>query len=104
MTVARQVIYIKDIGIVSIPLTDSNNIELYNITIAPKYNSNLISLGHLQETGITYHNNPLVMTLMQQKKVIAYAKITQNFFTLNFVYCEKAMEITIQLIIMATIR
>ncbi len=76
MTAARQVIQIEEIGNVLIPLVDGNNIKLKNVALAPEYNSNLISLGQLRETRITYHNNPTVMTLMQQGRVIIYAKKT----------------------------
>lgn len=64
VTIAGQVIWIEDIGIVSIPFTGDNNIKLHNITLALRGNFNLISFGQFQEVGITYHNNPVTITLM----------------------------------------
>lgn len=61
---AGQVIRIKEIGNVLILLIDRNNIKLKNIVLAPECNSNIILLGQLQETGITYYNNPTAMTLI----------------------------------------
>ena len=81
VTAAGQVIRTEEIGNVSIPLADGNNIELKNVALAPGCNSNLISLGQLRETGITYHDNPTAMTLMQQGRIIAHAKRTRNLFT-----------------------
>lgn len=40
-----QVIWIEKIDIVSILFANGNNIKLYNIALASRYNSNLISLG-----------------------------------------------------------
>ncbi len=91
MTAAGQVIRIEEIGNVSIPLADGNNIELKNVALAPGCDSNLISIGQLQETGITYHDNPTAMTLMQQRRVIARAKRTRNLFTLDLAQPGRAM-------------
>ncbi len=100
---ARQVIQIEEIGTMIIPLVDGN-IELYNIVLAPRCNSNLISLGQLQETRIIYHDNPATMTLMQYGKVIAHAKRTRNLFTLDFAHLGRTMALTIQPKAMATTR
>lgn len=83
VTAAGQVIQIEEIGTVSIQLADGNSIKLYNIALALGCDSNLISLGQLQETGITYHDSPSAMTLMQQEKIIAHAKRAGNLFTLH---------------------
>ncbi len=97
MTTVEQVIRIEEIGNVSIPLTDGNNIKLKNVALAPGCDSNLISLGQLQETRIIYHDNPIAMTLIQQGRVIAHAKRTQNLFILDLAHPERAMAtITIQ--------
>lgn len=64
----------EEIGTLSILLTDSNNIKLYNIALAPSYNSNLISFGHLQKSEIIYHNNLAIMILMRNKEIIAYIR------------------------------
>lgn len=64
VTAAGQVIRTEEIGTVSIPLADGTKIELHNIALAPRCDSNLISLGQLREGGITYHDSPTSMTLM----------------------------------------
>lgn len=61
----RQIIYIEEIGTISIPFIDDNSIKLHNITLALGCNSNLISLGQQQETGITFYNNPMAIILMK---------------------------------------
>ncbi len=85
----------------SILLADGN-IELHNVTLAPGYDLNLISLGQLRESGITYHNNPTTMTLIRHGKVIAHAKQSRNLFTLDLAHSGRAMALTIQLKAMTT--
>lgn len=98
-----QVIQIKEINNVSILLTDNNYIELKNVILAPGYDSNLILLGQFQETGIIYHDNPIAMTLIQQRKVITHAKRTRNLFILNLAQPGRVMvTMTIQPRVMAT--
>lgn len=48
--------------------------ELLDIALVPECDSNLISLGQLRETGITFHDNPSHMTLMRHGVVIVQAK------------------------------
>lgn len=91
VTVIGQVICTKEISTIFIPLTDGNNIELYNVALALGYDSNLISLGQLQKTGITYYNNSMAMILMKQKKVIVQAKRTHNLFTVDLAQPRIAM-------------
>ena len=93
VTAAGQVIRTEEIGIVSIPLSGGNTIELHNVALIPGCNFNLISLGQLHESGITYHDNPMTMTLMRNGKVIAEAKREQNLFTLNLADPGKAMAV-----------
>ena len=83
MTAAGQLIRSEEIGTVSIPLNGVTSIELHNVSLAPDCDSNLISLGQLRESGITYHDSPTAMTLMKEGKVIAQAKRNQNLFTLD---------------------
>ena len=91
MTAAEQVIRIKEIGTVSIPLADGSPIELHNVALAPGCDLNLISLGQLRESRITYHDNPAVITLMKDGKVIAHARKNQNLFTLKLAQPGRAM-------------
>ncbi len=91
MTAAGQVIRTEEIGTVSIPLANGNKIDLQNVALAPGCDSNLISLGQLRETGITFHDNPTEMTLMRNGKVIAQAKRDRNLFTLELAQPSRAM-------------
>lgn len=87
-----------------IPLANGNKIDLQNVVLASRYDSNLISLNQLRETGITFHNNPTAMTLMTHRKVIAQAKRDQNLFTLELAHHGRAMAVTIQPKVMAITR
>ena len=91
MTAAGQVIRTEEIGNVSIPLADGSTIELHNVALAPGCDSNLISLGQLRESGITYHDNPVAMTLMKDGKVIPHARKNRNLFTLKLAQPGRAM-------------
>ena len=71
VTALRQVIETKGIGIVSISLADGSKIELQNVALALRYDSNLISFGQLWETEITFHDDPTAMILMRNGKIIA---------------------------------
>lgn len=86
-------ISIEKIDIVSIPLAGNNIIELHNIALAPRYDSNLISLGQLRKSRITYYNSPTVMTLIRDRKIIVEAKKERNIFMLDLAYLIKAMAI-----------
>ena len=83
ITAAGQVIETEEIGIVSILLADGTTIKLHNVALAPGCDSNLILLGQLRESGITYHNDPSLMTLIRGNKTIARAKKSHNLFTLD---------------------
>ena len=83
ITAAGQVIRTEEIGTVSIPLADGTIIELHNVALAPGCDLNLISLGQLRESGITYHDDPSSMILMRGNKTIARAKRSHNLFTLD---------------------
>lgn len=93
MTAAGQLIRSKEIGTVSIPLSDGTTIELHNVALAPECDSNLVSLGQLRESNITYHDSPTAMTLMRKGKVIAQAKRNQNLSTLNLASPGQAMSV-----------
>lgn len=74
MTITGQVIRANEIGTISIPASDGSIIELQNIALAPECDSNLIFLGPLKETGISFYNNLIAITLMRDEKVIAYVR------------------------------
>lgn len=102
MTAASQVICIEEIGTVSILLVNGNTIELQNVALAPDYDLNLISLGQLWESGITYHNNPSIMTLMRNGEIIALARREKNLFVLDLAHSGRAMAIISQKAIATT--
>ena len=87
----------EEIGTVSIPLADGSKIELQNIALAPGCDSNLISLGQLRETEITFYDNPTAMTLMRNGKIIAQAKRDQNLFILELAQPGRAI-VTIKIV------
>ena len=91
VTTTGQVIWIKEIGNVSIALTNNNKIELQNVALAPGGDSNLIFLGQLRETEITFYDDPTAMTLMRNGKIIAQAKRDQNLFILKLAQPKRAM-------------
>ncbi len=93
VTTIGQIIQTKDIGTILILLARGNTIELHNVTLAPEYDFNLISLGKLRKSGMTYHNNPTTIILMKDQNIIAEAKKKQNLFTLGLAYPEKVMAI-----------
>ena len=73
VTVVGEIIQTEQVGAVSIPLI-TGQIDLQNIALASKYDSNLISLSQLRETGITFYDNPTSMALIKDGKVITHAK------------------------------
>ena len=83
ITAAGQIIQTEEIGTVSIPLVDGITTELQNVALAPECDSNLISLGQLWESGITYHDDLSLMTLMRGGRTIAHTKKSNNLFTLD---------------------
>lgn len=83
ITAAGQAIRTEEIGTVSILLADGTTIELQNIALAPRCDSNLISLGQLWESGIAYNDDLGSMTLMKSDSIIARAKKNYNLFTLD---------------------
>ena len=74
VTAGKKIICLEKISTVSIPLADGKSIKLLDTALVPKCDSNLISLGQLRETGITFHDNPSHMTLIRHGVVIAQAK------------------------------
>ena len=88
-----QVIRTEEIGTVLIPLVGGDNIELHNVVLVPRCNFNLISLGQLCKSEITYHNNPTAMSLIRNGEVIARAKKDWNLFTLKLAQPGRAMTV-----------
>lgn len=93
VTAGKKIIRSEEIGTVSIPLADGKSIELLDIALVPECDSNLISLGQLRETGITFHDNPSHMTLIRHGVVIAQAKRHRNLFILDRAIPETMMKV-----------
>ena len=89
----KKIIRSEEIGTVSIPLADGKSIELLDTVLVPECDSNLISLGQLRETGITFHDNPSHMTLMRHGVVIVKAKRHRNLFILDRAIPETVMKV-----------
>lgn len=83
MIVLEKVIYIDKIRTVSILSVNSNNINLYNMILAPNYNSNPISLGQLYKSEIISYKDLIAITLIKNKEVIALVKKEYNIFTFD---------------------
>ena len=83
MTGAGQTIRTEQVGTVVLPLSSGKVIELRNVALARGCDSNLLSLGQLRESGITYRNDPSSMTLMKVEEIIAHAKRSRNLFILD---------------------
>lgn len=83
--------YTEEISIVLIPLAGRNNIELHNVALVVRCDSNLILLGKFYESGNTYHDNLKAVILIGNGEVIVWAKRDQNLFILDFTQLGKAM-------------
>lgn len=72
--VEKKIIYLDEIDIIFILLVDRKSIKLLDIALVLECNSNLISLGQLHKTGITFYNNSSHMTLIRHGVIIAKDK------------------------------
>ena len=93
VTAASQIIQTEQVETLFIPLK-TGQINLQNVALASKYDSNLISLSHLKETGIIFYHNSTSIALMKDRKIIAHAKRSQNLFIFNLTTSKKAMKIS----------
>lgn len=89
-----QILLSESIGTIAIPLVDGSSIELGNVAYGPDCDSNLISLGQLRESGITYVDDAEAMTLVQFGRTIAQARRDRNLFILDLATPNKAMQVT----------
>lgn len=64
---------------------------LLNVTYTSKYDSNLILLGQLCKSGMSYHNHPDFMIFMQEESIIGIAGRYKNLFILETGLKGKAM-------------
>lgn len=79
----KNIIRSNQVGTVIFPLINSMQLTFSNVTFALKYDSNLISLGQLQEIGISYHNYSEQMLLRQAGKTIGSAIKKKKLFIFN---------------------
>ncbi len=93
-TAGGQILRAEGIGTIAIPLSDGSSLRLRDVAYAPDCDSNLISLGQLRESDITYVDNSKAMTLMQAGHAIAHAKRDRNLFVLELAIPNKAMQVT----------
>lgn len=98
VTVASQIMQTEEVDTVFIPLVDSMRIKLYNVALAMNCYLNLILLEQLQKSGILYHNNPKIMTLIRDQKIIAHAKKYRNFITFDRAMYGQLMSIITKII------
>lgn len=90
-TAGGQVLRAESIGTIAIPLADGSSLKLCDVAYAPDCNSNLISLGQLRDSNITYVDNSEAMTLIQADQAIAHARRDRNLFILDLATPNKAM-------------
>ena len=90
-TAGGQTLCAESIGTITIPLDDGSSLRLEGVAYAPKCDSNLISLGQLRDSNITYVDNPDAMTLMQGGQAIAHARRDRNLFILDLATPNKVM-------------
>lgn len=91
-TTGGQILRAESIGTIAIPLADGSSIRLEGVVYAPECDSNLILLGQLRNSNITYVDNPNTMTLMQGGQAIAHARRDRNLFILDLVSPNKVMQ------------
>lgn len=79
------------VGTVTIPLTNGKLFTLREVSYTPNCDSNLISLGQLRESRITFHDTSDAMVLMRDGELIARARRDPNLFVLDSASADKAM-------------
>ena len=83
ITAGGNIIRSSQIGTITLLLENSSKLTLTNVVYTPEYDSKLISLGQLRETGISYHDHAECMVLKQEGKTIGLAIRRKNLFILN---------------------
>lgn len=86
----RKVIQFQEIETVHLSF-QSKKMILFNIVYIPKCNSNLILLGQLRKSGISYHDHPDSMILKQKESKIELAVKYKNLFIFETKSENKAM-------------
>ena len=92
ITAGGEIIHSQEVGTVHLTLqSGKTTMTLLNVAYAPKCDSNLISLGQLRKSGISYHDHPDSMALKQGGSTLGVANRHKNLFVLETGSKAKAM-------------
>ena len=80
-----------EVGIATLNLPKGVTLRLPGVAYVPNATDNLISVGRLRDSGVTYHDAESGMLLKQYGRPIALAKREGNLFAMNVIRKEKAM-------------
>lgn len=83
VTAGGDIIRSKQVGAITLPLKNGLELTFSNVVYILECDSNLISLGQLRETDISYHNHPEYMVLKQGRKEIGSATKKKNLVVLD---------------------
>lgn len=87
----KKIIYLQEVGTVSILLSNNQLIKLFNTAFVLECESNLISLSQPRDISFIYYKEFIKMTLMRRTKIVAHAIHHQNLFLPDFIKPEKAI-------------
>lgn len=93
-TASGQTLRAESIGTIAIPLVDGSSIRFQGVAYAPECDSNLISLGQLCDSKVTYVGNAGAMALMQGGQRTAHARRDRNLFIFDLATPNKVMQAT----------
>jgi hypothetical protein len=83
ITASGHVITSEETGTIVLPLASGKNFEIHGVAYIPKCDSNLLSLGQLRRSGVTYHDREHHMLLKQNGTVVASARRDKEVFVLE---------------------
>ena len=79
----KEIIKLDKVDTILLSTCSRATITLNNVIYIPRCDSNLISLGQLQEAGSTYHDYPKQMMLKHKGNIIRSVSRFKNSFILN---------------------
>ena len=71
-------------GVVEIHMK-TGTVQIKDVALVLQATTNLISLGQLQQSGITYHNEDTKMTLKKEGRTVASAQRIGNLYILDII-------------------
>ncbi|SLM34672.1 Zinc finger, CCHC-type [Lasallia pustulata] len=71
-------------GVVEI-CTRTGTVQIKDVALIPQATTNLISLGQLQQSGISYHDEGTKMTLKKKDRTVASAQRIGNLYILDII-------------------